>query len=96
VRKIKYKDIKKTVNYNFILVKTAYGDSGFSWNKLIYKEKLSKEVLSYEKVICTNTELLNEKQFLIINPCDYEFNEKIINFIEKTFHKVRQNLGFQN
>ena len=67
----------------------AYG-KGFPWNKLIYKGKVS-----YKKGICPNAETLQNKEYLGINLCDYDFNMKNVTVIVKAFYKVWKNLGLE-
>ena len=63
--------------------KIAYGASGFPWSANICRREVS-----YEKGICPVAEKLNEKSFIGIGLCQYEFNNQNIEKIIKAFHKV--------
>ena len=61
----------------------AYGTKGFPWNSEFYKGNVS-----YEKGICPVAENLNDKTFLKIPICDYEFNDNEVQKVIKAFNKV--------
>lgn len=64
--------------------KIAYGSQGFPWT-------ISNRDVSYKKGICPNAEELNDKTFLGIAMCMYDFNDKDVNLIISAFHKVWNN-----
>ena len=59
--------------------KIAYGKKGFPWNSSIYKGSVS-----YKKGICPVAEELNDRTFLKIPICDYEFSEQDVNKLIRT------------
>jgi len=61
----------------------AYGTKGFPWNSEFYRGNVS-----YEKGICPVAENLNDKTFLKIPICDYEFNDNEVQKVIKAFNKV--------
>ena len=67
--------------------KIAYGKKGFPWNSSIYKGSVS-----YKKGICPVAEELNDRTFLKIPICDYEFSEQDVNKLISAFNKVWNNL----
>ena len=67
--------------------KIAYGKNGFPWNSSIYKGDVS-----YDKGICPVAEELNDKTFLKIPLCDYEFNSQDVQLLIDAFRKVWNNL----
>jgi perosamine synthetase len=65
--------------------KIAYGLKGFPWT-------IANRDIVYQKGICPNAEKLNDKTFLGIAMCMYDFNDKDVNLIISAFHKVWDNL----
>lgn len=68
--------------------KIAYGTDHFPW-----KIGISKSKVSYNKGICPNAELLNDKSFIGILLCLYDLNTKDVNLIIKAFKKTWNNLN---
>ena len=65
--------------------KIAYGLNGFPWS-------IAKREVSYEKGICPVAENLNEKSYLGISMCQYDFSDDEVALILDAFHKVWDNL----
>jgi perosamine synthetase len=63
--------------------KIAYGTRGFPWNS----PYTSREV-TYEKGICPIAEELQEKSYLGLDICEYDFEESDIEGVISGFHKV--------
>ncbi len=67
--------------------KIAYGNSGFPWNSDICKRNIN-----YQKGICPIAEKLQDSDYMCIEICAYDFNEKNISMIINAFHKVWGNI----
>lgn len=67
--------------------KIAYGKNGFPWSKSIYKGNVS-----YKKGICPNAENFIKNNYLNLGLSLFNFNEKSLNLIIKSFHKVWDNI----
>ena len=67
--------------------KIAYGSSGFPWSSDICKRDVD-----YSKGICPVSEELNEKRYIGLDFCQYDYTESDIQLIVNTFHKVWNNL----
>tara|TARA_B100000686_G_scaffold353517_1_gene459458 strand:- start:1668 stop:2954 length:1287 start_codon:yes stop_codon:yes gene_type:complete len=61
----------------------AYGTKGFPWKSEFYRGNVS-----YKKGICPIAENLNDKTFLKIPICDYEFNDSEVQKVIQAFKKV--------
>ena len=69
--------------------KIAYGSSGFPWS-------IANREVSYEKGICPVAENLNDRLYLGIAMCMYDFDYEDIGLIVDAFHKVWDNLDLLN
>ena len=69
--------------------KIAYGSSGFPWVSEVYKGKVN-----YNKGICPVAEELNDKRYMGIGMCSYEYSNKEIESIIIAFNKVWDNIKF--
>lgn len=101
---INYKKIKKSRNFIFEALKAegvpalmkhyinlhllpiyqkkiGYGTKGFPWS-------LNKKKYNYQKGICPIAEELNDKSFIGIELCKFQFNNQEIDEIIQAFHKV--------
>ena len=67
--------------------KIAYGSKGFPWVSEIYKGKVK-----YDKGICPVAEELNDKRYMGIAMCSYEYSNKEIDSIIFAFKKVWDNI----
>ena len=67
--------------------KIAYGSKGFPWVSEIYKGKVK-----YDKGICPVAEELNDKRYMGIGMCSYEYSNKEIDSIIFAFKKVWDNI----
>ena len=67
--------------------KIAYGTKGYPWTGDNYKGKVN-----YKKGICPNAEFISEKSYINFGICLYELNNKKIDKIIDSFHKVWSNL----
>tara|TARA_B100000401_G_scaffold268874_1_gene183252 strand:+ start:352 stop:1629 length:1278 start_codon:yes stop_codon:yes gene_type:complete len=67
--------------------KIAYGSSGFPWSSDICKRDVD-----YSKGICPVSEELNDKRYIGLDFCQYDYTESDIQLIVHTFHKVWNNL----
>ena len=68
--------------------KIAYGSKGFPWvSNFLHRE------VNYDKGICPVAESLNDSAYLGFSICAYELQEKDIDLIINTFHKVWNNLS---
>ena len=67
--------------------KIAYGKRGFPWSSDIYSGNVS-----YKKGICPVAEDLNDRTFLKIPLCDYEFSDEDVEKLIYAFKKVWNSL----
>ncbi len=67
--------------------KIAYGSKGFPWVSEIYKGKVK-----YDKGICPVAEELNDKRYMGMGMCSYEYSNKEIDSIIFAFKKVWDNI----
>ena len=65
--------------------KIGYGKKGFPWS-------INKKKYIYNKGICPVAEELNDKYFLGIEMCKFNFNKRDIDLIIAAFKKVWKNL----
>ena len=68
--------------------KIAYGSNGFPWSSDICKRDVD-----YSKGICPVVEKLNDKMYLGLGLCVYEYDDHAIDLIVHAFHKVWSNLN---
>ncbi len=68
--------------------KMAYGTKGFPWSADFYRGQVS-----YEKGICPVAETLQDKTFMLIGLCVYDYTDEDIDLIIKAFEKVWDNLA---
>lgn len=97
IKQIKQKIREKKLPINFgyqnihrlpiFTKKIAFGTKGFPWSL-----KTNKNKVHYNKGICPVAEKLHDKYFLSIPLCGYDFNEKNIKYIIKTFQNIWRNL----
>ena len=76
--------MKQYVNLHLLPVyqkKIAYGKKNFPWS-------INKKNYNYQEGICPIAEEMNQKSFLGIELCKFEFTLKDINKIVRAFHKV--------
>lgn len=67
--------------------KIAYGNKGFPWISNFYNNQVK-----YNKGICPTAERLEDKTFIQIGLCNYEWTDQEVDLIVKAFKKVWQNL----
>ena len=67
--------------------KIAYGKKGFPWT-------IAKRNISYDRGICPVAEMLNEKTFLGLAMCMYDFDDDDIALIINAFKKVWNELKY--
>jgi perosamine synthetase len=67
--------------------KIAYGKSGFPWNASFYKG-----AVSYAKGICPVAEALNDRRYIGMSMCLYDYTEQDIALLISAFDKVWSNL----
>ncbi len=65
--------------------KIAMGSQGFPFN-------LNKDI-DYSKGICPVAERMHEKELILFQPCSYGLDDKEINLLAETIHKVYNNLS---
>ena len=63
----------------------AYGSKGFPWS-------IANRKINYRKGICPNAEKLNDEIFLGILMCLFNYSQKDIDLIIKSFKKIWLNL----
>jgi perosamine synthetase len=63
--------------------KMAYGGNGFPWSAEFYKG-----FVSYDRGICPVAEELQERSYMGIEMCLFEYKEKEINLVIKAFQKI--------
>ncbi|MCG3769270.1 MAG: GDP-perosamine synthase [Nitrosomonadaceae bacterium] len=68
--------------------KIAYGKSGFPWSAPFYRG-----AVSYAKGICPVAEGLNDRRYIGMSMCLYDYTEQDIDLIVSAFHKVWGSLG---
>ena len=69
--------------------KIAYGVNGFPWNS----EFCDREI-DYRHGICPIAENMNDKKYLSIGLCRFNYTDEDISLIIKAFHKVWDNLKY--
>ena len=67
--------------------KIAYGRSGFPWSSDIYKGDVQ-----YTKGICPVAEDLQDRTYLGISMCAYEYTNQEVDLMIQAFQKVWSNL----
>ena len=67
--------------------KIAYGSKGFPWTSDICKRDVS-----YDKGICPVVESFNERSYMGLDLCTFDFDESDIDLIVRAFHKVWANI----
>ena len=101
---IDYKKLKKSKNFIFNALKAegvpalmkqyinlhllpVYQKKNCIWKKN-FPWSINKKNYNYQEGICPIAEEMNQKSFLGIELCKFEFTSKDINKIVKAFHKV--------
>lgn len=68
--------------------RVAYGRGGFPWSAPLYKGRVS-----YAKGICPVAEDLQDRRFIVMGMCLFDYTEQDIDLLISAFHKVWSNLG---
>ncbi len=93
--KTKTQDIKKLLNTNGIKVSNRYQNLHLLplfQNKIGYDKNfpwiLNKRKINYKKGICPNAEFLNDKSFIGLNLCNFDYSESDLIYIIKCFKYI--------
>ena len=100
--KTKTTDIKKLLNTKGIKVSNKYQNLHLLpifQNKIGYDKNfpwiLNKRKINYKKGICPNAEFLNEKSFIGLNLCNYDYSKSDLNYIINCFKEIwKKNILF--
>lgn len=68
--------------------KIAYGQNHFPWSASFYKGQVS-----YAKGICPVAEELQDRKYMGVNVCSYDYSDRDVGLIVKAFIKVWNNLN---
>ena len=100
--KTKTTDIKKLLSTKGIKVSNNYQNLHLLpifQNKIGYDKNfpwiLNKRKINYKKGICPNAEFLNEKSFIGLNLCNYDYSKSDLNYIINCFKEIwKKNILF--